>query len=258
MSNSVRLTAVGGPTVAIEYAGLRFLTDPTFDPPTEFPFGPTVLRKTAGPAVPAAAVGPIDAVLLSHDQHPDNLDDAGRAVLARAGRVFTTPAGAARLGGAAVGLEPWAAADLPAAAGPVRVTAAPARHGPAGCEPLTGDVTGFVLTAPGRPAVYVSGDTVWYEGVAEVARRFDVRLAVLFLGAARVPELGDAHFTMDTADAVAAARAFPNAVVVPAHVHGWAHFSEGQADVERAFAAAGLAARLRWLPPGVPTDVAIA
>jgi hypothetical protein len=38
--------------------------------------------KITGPAVAAEEIGPIDAVLLSHDQHGDNLDRSGRALRA--------------------------------------------------------------------------------------------------------------------------------------------------------------------------------
>ena len=74
------LTLIGGPTVLIELDGLRLLTDPTFDPPGEYPGG-VLLKKTAGPALTAEQVGPVDAVLLSHDQHADNLDHGGARFL---------------------------------------------------------------------------------------------------------------------------------------------------------------------------------
>lgn len=48
-------------------------------------------------------LGPIDAVLLTHDHHADNLDDLGRALLPAAGVVVTTTSGARRLGGATRG-----------------------------------------------------------------------------------------------------------------------------------------------------------
>ena len=106
MPSTLTVRLVGGPT-AVLAAGLRLLTDPTFDPPGEHGGG---LTKLTGPAVTADDVGAIDAVLLSHDHHSDNLDPGGRAFLPRAGRTLTTTAGAERLGGNAVGLEPWATA----------------------------------------------------------------------------------------------------------------------------------------------------
>ena len=127
-----RITLIGGPTALIEVGGFRLLTDPTFDGPGEYRLPYTTLTKTSRPALTAEAVGTIDAVLLSHDQHFDNLDHAGRAWLAQAERVFTTRAGAERLGGRARGLSPWEHVGLAGSDGAdLRLTATPARHGPA-------------------------------------------------------------------------------------------------------------------------------
>src|SRR5919202_4406941 len=100
---------VGGPTAVLEFAGLRWLTDPAFSPPGEYAGG---LVKTTGPALAADDIGPIDVVLLSHDHHSDNLDPEGRAFLPHAGQVLTTVAGAERLGGHAGGLQPWSSREL--------------------------------------------------------------------------------------------------------------------------------------------------
>jgi L-ascorbate metabolism protein UlaG (beta-lactamase superfamily) len=84
-------------------------------------------QKLTGPAVAAADLGPIDAVLLSHDHHGVNLDSAGRALLPSAGVVLTTAAGARRLGGNARGLQPWATTLLEAPGRPtIQVTTTPA------------------------------------------------------------------------------------------------------------------------------------
>jgi L-ascorbate metabolism protein UlaG (beta-lactamase superfamily) len=159
----------------------------------------------------------------------------------------TTVDGAARLGAGATGLAPWQRYELAAPDGaPLGITATPARHGPPGGD--RGPVVGFALSFADRPdgAVWFSGDTVWYDGAAEVAQRFRVRVALLNLGAARVAAAGDRPLTLTAAEAVEAARALPAAVVVPLHFEGWEHFSESRADVESAFDAAGLGHRLLW------------
>jgi L-ascorbate metabolism protein UlaG (beta-lactamase superfamily) len=258
-SPQLAITYIGGPTALLEFGGVRLLTDPTFDPAGgEYPSGAAILRKLSGPALTAEQLGSFDYVLLSHDHHFDNLDHAGRALLANAKTVLTTPEGAARLDANSLGLNTWQGVDLASPQGcALRVIGAPARHGPAGLS--RGAVTGFVLffaDAPGQ-AIYFGGDTVWYEGVDEVARRFPVRAAVLNLGAARVPEVGPFHLTMTAAEAVLAARAFASAVIVPLHYEGWAHFSEGRKDIAQAFADAGLTDRLRWLEPGRAVQVGL-
>ena len=250
-AGQVAVTYIGGPTALIEFHGLRFLTDPTFDPPGEYPSGPATLRKNHGPALRFEDIAPIDFVLLSHDQHSDNLDRTGREALVKAKTVLTTQAGAERLGGNAVGLAPWATMEVKAPDGtPLLITATPARHGPVGCEGRSGPVIGFAIRPAGdEGAVYVSGDTVWYEGVAEVARWLRVTTAILNMGAARVEAAGPAPLTMTAADGVELAKAMPEATIVPLHFDGWAHFSESKQVIEQTFKAAGLEHRLRWVDP---------
>src|SRR5215218_8891300 len=137
----VRLTHIGGPTVLIEVGGWRLLTDPTFDPAGgDYSFGwGTGSKKVAGPALPASELGAIDAVLLSHDHHDDNLDAAGRELLPAAGSVLTTLPGAKRLGGNARGLAPWATTRLEGEGRvPIQITATPCRHGPPLSRPIVG------------------------------------------------------------------------------------------------------------------------
>lgn len=252
VTTAIRITYIGGPTALLEYGGLRFLTDPTLDPaPTDYPTAAYTLTKTVAPALDPASLGRLDAVLLSHDHHFDNLDTAGRASLAGAGAVYTTMAGAERLGATAIGLAPWERRELEDG---VRLTATPARHGPPGGD--RGPVIGFMLEAgPAAPRLYFSGDTVWYEGVEEVGRRFAPEIALLNLGAAKVAVAGPMPLTFTADEAVTLARAWPQTIIVPLHFEGWAHFTEGRLETERAFDAAGLAHRLRWLEPGTPTTI---
>jgi hypothetical protein len=55
-SNDLRMTHIGGPTLLIEFGGLRLLTDPTFDPhEQDYITGPVTLSKIADPATDASA-----------------------------------------------------------------------------------------------------------------------------------------------------------------------------------------------------------
>jgi L-ascorbate metabolism protein UlaG (beta-lactamase superfamily) len=259
----VLIQLIGGPTALLEIDGLRLVTDPTFDPPGDYPRpnAPTLV-KHAGPAVAADEMARADVVLLSHDQHADNLDASGRAYLGQVPLTLTTPSGAGRLTGDGVtvrGLAPWEHADLlRAGREPVRVTAVPARHGPEGCEPFTGEVTGFVLTAPDLPTIYLSGDNAWLKNVEQVAERFaPVSIAVLFAGAVRLPGRFDgALLTLDSEQSAEAARVLGARFVVPVHYTGWQHFTEGGDQLRAAFDRAGLADRLVLLAPGEAAELA--
>jgi L-ascorbate metabolism protein UlaG (beta-lactamase superfamily) len=249
------ITVLGGPTTVIDIGGLRIVADPTFDDP-----GPKAyLTKLAGPAASESDVGAVDAVLVSHDLHPDNLDERGRAFALAAPVLLTGPVSARRLGPAATGLASWATHELPRAdgGGGLEVRAVPAVHGPEDGDRdddghVTCEVTGFVLSGQDLPTVYVSGDNASVGTVAEIARRVGpIDVAVLFVGAARVPSRhGGRHLTLTSERAAAAAAVLGVPVVIPAHYDGWAHFTEGRAEIDRVFDDAGLSGLLRGTDHG--------
>ena len=251
IADEIVIKYIGGATAYLEVAGLRLLTDPTFDPKdTIYDTGLYVLHKLNNPAITAEQIGKIDFVLLSHDHHFDNLDREGRKLLSSVEKVYTTPVGAERLGANAIGLRNWQAIEIPTKDGRVlTITGTPCRHGPDNGD--RGPVTGFVLNFKDETqgAVYITGDTVWYEGVEEVAKRFDVKMVLAFMGAAIVKNVGAAHLTMTVEEGLKLARLFDNATIVPMHFEGWEHFSESKTEIERKFKDANLTNRLRWAEP---------
>jgi hypothetical protein len=61
---------------------------------------------------------------------------------------------------------------------------------------------------------------------------------------------------MDTNDTIETARAFADALIVPVHTDGWAHFKQNAHDLRLTFDALGFGKRLRLLEPGVRTEIA--
>ena len=251
----IAISVLGGPTTVVDIAGRRIVMDPTFDAPG--PHG--YLTKTRGPAVDAASLGAIDVVLVSHDEHPDNFDSEGRRAALGAPLLLTHPGAARRLGPPAVGLEPWQSFDVPGGngLGVVTVRAVPAVHGPAdGNRDESGhincEVTGFVLAGPDVPTVYLSGDNASIGAVKAIGERVGaVDIAVLFAGAARVPAKESGRpLTFTGQRAAAAADLLGAKTVIPAHVDGWAHFSEGLDEFVGAFDEAGLGHLVAVAPYG--------
>ena len=241
----VTATLIGGPTLVVTYAGVRLITDPTFDEPSE----QSGLVKTRGPAVPRDHLGAFDLALVSHDHHPDNLDASGRALLIDIPVVLTTVAGAGRVPGS-VGVEPWTTLTV----GGVAVTAVPALHGPPHVAEHTGPVVGFVLEADGWPTVYFSGDNSEVAVAREVAAAFpDVGLAILCAGAARVANRGPDPLTLDSERLAQVAALWPIATIVPVHIEDWAHFSEPRDALVANWS--GPSGRLTLLEPGRATEL---
>jgi len=240
----VRLTHIGGPTLLIEADGLRILTDPTFDAPGRtYRFGwGTSSKKLTGPSQSAESLLPLDAILLTHEHHDDNLDDAGRTLLPEARQIITTVPGAKRVGG--TGLRAGERTTL----GGIEITATPCRHGPPLSHPIVGEVIGFALRWDGG-SLWISGDTVRYPALEDTARTIDVDVAVMHLGGVQFPVTGPLRYTMTAKDL--AALELNARAIVPLHYEGWKHFRDGRAAIEREL---GNDPRLRWLEIGVPRD----
>lgn len=262
-STQARITHIGGPTALLEVGGWRILTDPTFDPPGKryfFGWG-TTSRKLAGPAITAAELGPIDAVLVSHHHHGDNLDPTAQALLPTWGTTYTTTKAARVLGGATVGLAPWQTTRLEAPGKPtITITGTPCRHGPVGSEPITGPVIGFSLAWEGQQhgELWVTGDTVLYPELRTVPSRLEIGTMLLHLGSVRFRYLsGWFRYTMDAREGATLIDLVGPTTVIPVHYEGWSHFQQGRGPAEQVLAASPYAERITWLDPGAATTVTV-
>lgn len=275
----MKITYLGTATLAIELGDIRLLTDPAFDPAgTRYDFGPWYAprswfasEKTYATPAPAESLGAFDAVLVSHDQHADNLDLAGRRLVAdeaRVQRVVTTQPGARRLarapsdvdapgqglglGARVVGLAPGRSTRV----GDVAIRATVARHGPP-LLPQVHEVIGFLIDVPRGPRLWISGDTVLFpalqEAIAAIAAERAVDVAIVHCGAVgfpRVPGLSGSRFTFDANEAAQACRALDAGLVLPVHRSGWAHFRQPEGELLDVFDRAGLGPRTRLLGLG--------
>jgi L-ascorbate metabolism protein UlaG (beta-lactamase superfamily) len=172
--------------VILELAGLRILVDPMLDgmgarPPIE-----GTRNQVANPTVPLPfpaeeVVRGIDAVLVTH-RHRDHLDGRAEELLPRDVPVFCQPEDEEAL--RALGLDVRPVAEAIEWEG-LRITRTPARHGSGRMAELLAPVSGFVLDD-----VYLAGDTVWFEAVAETIERHRPRVAIVNAGGAEFTDGG--------------------------------------------------------------------
>ena len=135
------------------------------------------------------------------------------------------------------------------------MTAVPRVTGRPGSTLFDWETIGFVLEWPGqRGALYISGDTTWFSGIAEIGRRFRIETAILHLGGVRFGLTGPLRYTFGARGAVKAARALGAKTIVPVHYAGWTHFKEPRERFEHAFTEAQLP--VRWIPRGERVEIA--
>ena len=194
-----RITYVGHATTLIELDGAVMLTDP-------------LLRARIGHvrriAPPAAALPPLDAVLISH-AHRDHLDLPSLRRLPDGVPVYAPPAAAAvvrRAGRSVQALLPGDRVRI----GEVEVLAVPARHDgrrvPVGSERRA---IGYVVS--GSASVYFAGDTDLFAGMRELAGMDTALLPVWGWG----PKVGPGH--MDPERAARAAALLAPRTAIPIH-----------------------------------------
>lgn len=218
------------------------------------------LTSVEGPALQLQQLPPIDAILLSHEDHIDNLDPEGRKLL-DGRRVFTTLDGAKNLAPrpGVIALKPWMTTEANLGGTKFRITGTPCQHIPGG------EVTGFILEterfgvhSSGRPnAIWISGDTVYLDELAEIGQKWHIKVALVYLGDAQVSlPAGPVQITMDGKSAIDLVRQIGAEVMVPVHYESWKHFTEFGSGLQNIVKKEGFEDRVKWLSPGVATLVA--
>lgn len=226
--DALDLRFIGNATVLLRYGPVTLLTDPNFLHQGEYAYlGYGLLsRRLTEPALAPEDLPRVDGIVLSH-LHGDHWDRRARRSLDRTVPVLSTPHAARRLRvlhgfRRTAGLRTWQALTLERGGVRATVTALPGRH--AGhpvlrglLPPVMGSMIEFgAVGGPVRLRLYVSGDTLLYDGLEEIGRRFPAAdLAVLHLGGTRLP--GGFLVTMNGAQGAELVRRLRPRAVLPVH-----------------------------------------
>ncbi|HJZ61415.1 MAG TPA: MBL fold metallo-hydrolase [Miltoncostaeaceae bacterium] len=239
----MRLTLVRNATLLVETAGRRLLVDPLLSDAGAYPPIAGTANPRPNPLVPLpvsveAVLEGVDAVLVTH-LHNDHFDRVAQATLPRDLPLLCQPADTPHL--TALGFADVRPVDEMVRLDGVEVRRTGGRHGLGEVGEALGPVSGFVVTAPGEPVLYVAGDTIWCEEVeaAIAAHRPD----------AIVVNAGDAAFLeggpiiMGADDVAATCAAAPGSTVVAVHMEALNHCFLSRSEL-----------RARGLPVLVPED----
>ena len=126
----------------------------------------------------------------------------------------------------------------------VRLIKTPGLHG---TEKPCGPSCGVIFEHPSEATLYVAGDTVWYEGVAETLGKYRPRVIILNACAAELMDYG--RLIMDDSDVEAVYRACPNAQIVISHMDNVAHASITRAGMVDRLTRRGILSRVH-----IPAD----
>ena len=237
---SLSLTFIGNATVLLRWGPFSLLTDPNFLHAGERAYLGWGLstKRVLEPAMQVEDLPHLDAVVLSH-LHGDHFDRRARRGLDRSLPIVTTSHASRLLQGVhgfrrAVGLRTWESHRLTEGDAAVRITSLPGRHAPGLLEKALPPSMGSLLElgdTSGEVArrVYLTGDTLMFDGISEIARRFpDLDLAVVHLGGTTLP--GGLVVTMDGAQGAELLEAVRPRKAVPVHTDDYTVFRSPLSD----------------------------
>lgn len=265
------ITHISTACAVLEIGSTRILTDPVFNPAGRYKidrFGFTRATKDHDPALAIEDLGPIDILLLSHHDHRDNLDRLGKEFIIsdkRPEHIISTCSAQRYHPEVTDALIPNDESRGRITVNDITISATPALHAP---PPFSwfesrDHVVGWILEWPGQEhgAVYISGDTVLFDGVRDVIKEYrgKISLAILHMGGVRFwPDCWRGLWTFDSKQAAKVSKELEARTIAPIHFEGWTHFKEQDRSVyDAAFEGEGIGERVIWLKRGERTEIEV-
>jgi L-ascorbate metabolism protein UlaG (beta-lactamase superfamily) len=249
---------VGTATVILRYAGFTILTDPNFlhkGDHVHLGYGLKSQRLT-DPAMELEQLPPLDFIVLSH-LHEDHFDRIVEQRLDKSIPIITNPYAASALQKKGFerthGIETWETFSVAKGDARVRINAMPAKHAPTPLNHLLPPVMGSMLEFQDASErthfhLYTSGDTLLYDFLREIPRRFPtIDLALIHLGGTKIMGI---LLTMDARQGVQALQIIAPRTAIPIHFNDYTVFKSPLDDFKQAVEAAGLAGKVRYLNQG--------
>jgi len=221
-------TLIRNATAILTVGGQRFLIDPMFDPAGHRPPVGNTPNQQPNPLVDLPAgwrdlVADPDALVVTH-LHRDHFDDTAAVLLEKALPVFGQPEDADRLRAAGF-LDVRRVADVETL-GDVTLTRTAGHHGTGDIGRAMAPVSGFVLDAPNETRVYLAGDTIWCDEVAQAIAEHAPDVIVVNASGARFLE-GD-PIVMTAEDILQVHLAAPEALLIVVHLEAINHCIESR------------------------------
>lgn len=219
-------TLVRNATATLQYGGMRFLIDPALDPARARPTVPNTPNQQPNPLVELPdrwedVTDDPSAQMITH-LHTDHFDDTAAQLLDHGLPVFCQPEDVGRLRNR--GFRALRPIDSDVSFGNVHLTRTAGRHGTGEIGKRMAPVSGFVFKAPGEPVVYVAGDTIWCDEVAQTIATHQPDVIVVNAGGARFLE-GD-PIVMTAEDIVHVHDAAPGTTLIVVHLEAINHCLE--------------------------------
>ncbi len=218
----VRIELIRHATLILHLDGKRILVDPILGDKGTISAIKGVPNERDNPLVelpvPVASITDCDAVLVTH-MHRDHFDEKAMELLPKNIELFCQPEDEIQI--KASGFSNVRAVHEKSDWDNISFHRTKGKHGHGAIALKMAPVSGFVITAPAEPSVYIMGDTVWCTCTKKTMEVFKPDIAVCNCGEARFST--GRPITMDARDILQVCNTSPDAKVVAVHMEAWNH-----------------------------------
>lgn len=205
-------------TLVVEYANKKFLIDPFLAEKGAYPPFPNSVRQDQNNPLVSLLTSidniiNVDAVIVTH-LHEDHWDDAAKKALPKEIKIYVQNEEDAKEIHGAGFLNIEVLHEDTIFEG-IQLIKTKGEHGRGEMVKLAGQVCGVVFKHPNEKALYVAGDTVWYEGVQDVINTHKPEIIVVNGGDNQFFEGGS--LVMGKDDIYEVYKAAPNSKIISVH-----------------------------------------
>ncbi|MDS0525238.1 MBL fold metallo-hydrolase [Clostridium sp. SHJSY1] len=226
-------------TIVVQYAGKKFLVDPVLSEKGGFPpigpktgFPDSIRQDQRNPLVSLPTsldeIINVDAVIATH-LHIDHFDDAAKEILPKDIKLFVQDETDAK-DLKDIGFKNIEILTENTVFEGISLTKTNGQHGSGKVLEIAGNVCGVVFGHSTEKALYVAGDTIWYEGVKEVIETHKPEVIVLNSG--RNKFLDTNPLIMGKDDVYEVYTAAPNAKIIASHMEAINHWTLSREELK--------------------------
>jgi L-ascorbate metabolism protein UlaG (beta-lactamase superfamily) len=209
-------------TFLLTIAGKTLLVDPMLAGPGDLPPVPLTRNRQRNPLVPLpielSALNEIDGILVTH-LHFDHFDAATKNLLRKDLPILCQPSDVKALH--ACGFQETIPIEVATGWEALRFTRVSAQHGQGLVRLLMGKGSGYMVQFGANQTIYLAGDTIYTDTIAQQIAHFQPQTIILYAGAAQMA-FGK-PITMTAEDVIAVCRAAPTAKGIALHIEAINH-----------------------------------
>lgn len=228
-----KIQLIRSATLKVNYAGTTFLLDPMLGDKGSFESYGNVAKNPILnlPCTLNEVLEGVDILMITH-LHKDHFDDKAKAIIDKNMKVFCQPGNEKSISES--GFRHVESINEKEVIDGILIRRTGGRHGRGEIEKHMGKVSGFVLSHPDEPTVYIIGDSIFNDDVKQAIDMYQPDYIITNSGGAFIPGFEGDLILMNEDETLDVARYASKATILPVHMEALDHCVVNRASLQRA------------------------